>query len=97
MTFDKTMVSLAVSLAVGGATGIGRTAKQLARELAPIRVNVVSPGLPRTEAYDGMGEAAREAMSAGAAGRSPAGRVAEAAISPRPTCSSSTIRRSPAR
>ncbi|SIS91914.1 SDR family oxidoreductase [Phaeovulum vinaykumarii] len=55
------------------------TAKMLAKELAPIRVNIVSPGLTRTEAYSGMDEAAREQMFAGAAERLPAGRVAEAA------------------
>ncbi len=54
------------------------TAKMLAKELAPIRVNIVSPGLTRTEAYAGMDDAARETMFASAAERLPAGRVAEA-------------------
>ena len=36
--------------------------RQLAVELAPIRVNVVCPGLVKTELWDGMTEAAREAM-----------------------------------
>ncbi len=55
------------------------TARMLAKELAPIRVNIVSPGLTRTEAYAGMDDAAREAMFSGAAESLPAGRVAEAA------------------
>ena len=54
------------------------TAKMLAKELAPVRVNIVSPGLTRTEAYAGMAAAAREAMYASTAERLPAGRVAEA-------------------
>ncbi|WP_412841361.1 SDR family oxidoreductase, partial [Aeromonas dhakensis] len=37
-------------------------ARLLARELAPIRVNVVSPGLTDTEAYAAMAPEAREAM-----------------------------------
>lgn len=49
--------------------------KELAVELAPIRVNTVSPGLTATEAYDGLPNEAREAMFAGAAARLPAGRT----------------------
>ncbi|UXH78314.1 SDR family oxidoreductase [Roseateles amylovorans] len=51
------------------------TTKVLARELAPLRVNAVSPGLTDTEAYAGMAPAAREAMLAKAAASLPAGRV----------------------
>jgi NAD(P)-dependent dehydrogenase (short-subunit alcohol dehydrogenase family) len=45
--------------------------KVLAKELSPLRVNVVSPGLTDTEAYAGMDAAARE-MLAGAAETLPA-------------------------
>ena len=41
--------------------------KVLAKELSPLRVNVVSPGLTDTEAYAGMDAAARKKMLAGAA------------------------------
>lgn len=55
-------------------------ARGLAVELAPVRVNVVSPGLTRnTEAFAGMSEDAREAMFRGAAAKLPAGRVGEPA------------------
>ena len=51
-------------------------AKGLATELAPVRVNVISPGLTRgTAAYLSMSEEAREAMYAAAAAKLPAGRV----------------------
>jgi NAD(P)-dependent dehydrogenase (short-subunit alcohol dehydrogenase family) len=50
----------------------------LAKELAPIRVNCVSPGLTQTPAYDGMPAEARAAMFRDAAARSPVGRVAQA-------------------
>lgn len=59
--------------AVNGA--IEALAKVLASELAPLRVNTVSPGLTVTEAYDGMPEEARTQMFAGAAARLPAGRT----------------------
>ncbi|QET04580.1 SDR family oxidoreductase [Cupriavidus pauculus] len=49
-------------------------AKILARELAPIRVNVVSPGLTDTEAYEAMDAGARGAMLDRAAGSLPVGR-----------------------
>jgi len=53
------------------------SAKVLARELAPVRVNVVSPGLTATEAYAGMSDDARRSMLDGAAATLPAGRVAQ--------------------
>ncbi|MGA7781843.1 MAG: SDR family oxidoreductase [Paraburkholderia sp.] len=37
-------------------------ARALAVELAPVRVNVVSPGTVRTELWDGLPDAARDAM-----------------------------------
>lgn len=53
---------------------IEAVAKVLARELAPLRVNVVSPGLTDTTAYRDMAPEARAAMLARAAATLPAGR-----------------------
>lgn len=62
----------AVNAAVEGLT------KNLAKELGPrLRVNCLSPGMTRTEAYGGMPEADREAMFERVAAGLPAGRVAE--------------------
>ena len=49
-------------------------AKVLAKELAPLRVNVVSPGLTDTEAYAAMPPETRRAMLERAATNLPAGR-----------------------
>ncbi len=54
-------------------------AKVLAKELAPVRVNVVSPGLTDTSAYAAMDPAARTAMLNKAAETLPAGRFARPA------------------
>jgi NAD(P)-dependent dehydrogenase (short-subunit alcohol dehydrogenase family) len=54
------------------------SAKVLAREFAPVRVNVVSPGLTDTEAHADMAPDARRSMIESAAARLPAGRVAQA-------------------
>lgn len=54
--------------------GLEAVAKILARELAPLRVNVVSPGLTDTEAYEAMDAASRSAMLERAASHLPAGR-----------------------
>jgi NAD(P)-dependent dehydrogenase (short-subunit alcohol dehydrogenase family) len=51
----------------------------LAMELAPIRVNAVSPGIVKTELWAGMAAADREAMYAQAAAALPVGRVGETA------------------
>jgi NAD(P)-dependent dehydrogenase (short-subunit alcohol dehydrogenase family) len=56
---------------------IAAAAQVLAVELAPRRVNVISPGMTETEAYAWMEPGQREAMFAGAAGRLPAGRVGQ--------------------
>lgn len=66
-TFVKTAMNAALEA----------TAKILARELAPLRVNVVSPGLTRTEAYAGMTGEARDTMFDRAAATLPAGRFGE--------------------
>jgi NAD(P)-dependent dehydrogenase (short-subunit alcohol dehydrogenase family) len=51
-------------------------AKGLASELAPVRVNVISPGLTRdTNAFNGMPESAREEMFSAFAKKLPVGRV----------------------
>ena len=52
--------------------------RALAVELAPIRVNIVSPGVVRTALWRDMDEQAREALYASEAARLPVGHVAEA-------------------
>ncbi len=52
--------------------------RALAVELAPIRVNIVSPGVVKTALWREMDEAAREALYASEAGRLLVGHVAEA-------------------
>ncbi|OCP00046.1 MULTISPECIES: SDR family oxidoreductase [unclassified Ensifer] len=64
-TFVKTAMNAALEA----------TAKVLAKELAPLRVNVVSPGLTQTEAYAGMAGEARDAMFDRAASTLPARRL----------------------
>lgn len=59
--------------AVNGA--ITQFAQTLARELAPLRINVISPGLVDTSAYDGMPADAKAAMFARAAKALPVGRT----------------------
>ena len=59
--------------AVNGA--ITQMAQTLARELAPLRVNVVSPGLVDTPAYDALPADAKAGMFAGAAKSLPVGRT----------------------
>jgi NAD(P)-dependent dehydrogenase (short-subunit alcohol dehydrogenase family) len=49
----------------------------LAVELAPRRVNVVSPGMTATEAYDWMAPEQREGMFSRTAANLPAGRIAQ--------------------
>lgn len=59
--------------AVNGA--IMAMANTLARELAPLRVNTVSPGLVDTPAYDWMGEQEKQAFFGRMGGDLPVGRV----------------------
>jgi NAD(P)-dependent dehydrogenase (short-subunit alcohol dehydrogenase family) len=54
---------------------ITQMAQTLAKELAPLRVNVVSPGLVDTPAYDGLPAEAKAGMFAGAAKSLPVGRT----------------------
>ncbi len=53
--------------------------RALALELAPIRVNIVAPGVVRSPLWRGMDEAARDALYAGEAARLPTGHVTEPA------------------
>lgn len=70
---QKPVPGLVAYAAVNGAIeGLCRT---LAVELAPLRVNVVSPGIVDTPAYAGMSEEARRAMFASLAGQLPVKRV----------------------
>lgn len=52
--------------------------RALAVELAPVRVNLVSPGFVRTPLWDNISEAQREAMYADVGAALPVGRVGEA-------------------
>ena len=61
--------------AVNGA--LEAATRTLAKELAPRRVNLVSPGLTQTEAYAQMPEVQRTEMFANAATRLPAGKTGE--------------------
>ena len=62
--------------AVNGA--LEAVTRTLARELAPRRVNLVSPGLTDTEAYNSMPAAAKSAQFAAVASRLPVGRTGQA-------------------
>ena len=50
-------------------------ARSLALELAPIRVNAISPGVIDTGAWDALGERAKAAYFAGISARNPARRI----------------------
>jgi NAD(P)-dependent dehydrogenase (short-subunit alcohol dehydrogenase family) len=67
------MAGTAGLAAVNGA--ITQMAQTLAKELAPLRVNVVSPGLVDTPAYDGLPAEMKAGMFAGAARSLPVGRT----------------------
>jgi NAD(P)-dependent dehydrogenase (short-subunit alcohol dehydrogenase family) len=72
---DHASVGWAVGASICGA--VESLTRALAVELAPIRVNAVSPGLVRTPLWAGMPAANREQMYAAAAGSIPVGRVGE--------------------
>jgi len=67
------MTGTAGLAAVNGA--ITQMARTLAQELAPLRVNVVSPGLVDTPAYDGLSAGAKQGMFQSAARHLPVGRT----------------------
>ncbi|GAX48710.1 short-chain dehydrogenase/reductase [Streptomyces olivochromogenes] len=72
-------------MAVGGTAGIGlavaeagrNLSRALALEPAPIRADVVSPGVVRTELWRELPEADREGLFSSAAQSLPVGRVGE--------------------
>jgi NAD(P)-dependent dehydrogenase (short-subunit alcohol dehydrogenase family) len=63
---------LAVGATNAAADAVART---LAVELAPIRVNAISPGTIDTGAYDGLGDQTKAALFAARTERNPAGRI----------------------
>ena len=65
---------VAVAAINAAVEGLGRA---LAVELAPVRVNVISPGLVKTAAYDGMSDEQREGIYQTAAAHLPVRRVGE--------------------
>ncbi len=69
----KPFPGLAVGAALDGA--VESLARTLAVELAPVRVNVVSPGLIATPVFDAMPEAERKGMFEGYAAKLPVRRV----------------------
>ncbi|EJR3606980.1 SDR family oxidoreductase [Vibrio vulnificus] len=76
MLSRKVVANTYVKAAINAA--IEATTKVLAKELAPIRVNAISPGLTKTEAYKGMNADDRDAMYQRTQSHLPAGKVGEA-------------------
>jgi NAD(P)-dependent dehydrogenase (short-subunit alcohol dehydrogenase family) len=67
--------TLAVAITNGAADVLARS---LALELAPIRVNAISPGVIDTGAWDALGEQAKADYFAGMSARNPARRIGTA-------------------
>jgi NAD(P)-dependent dehydrogenase (short-subunit alcohol dehydrogenase family) len=66
-------------LAVGATNAaVDAVARSLAVELAPLRVNAVSPGTIDTGAYDGLGDAAKAELFAHRVAENPVGRLGTA-------------------
>ncbi|EJV9412513.1 SDR family oxidoreductase [Vibrio vulnificus] len=76
MLSRKVVANTYVKAAINAA--IEATTKVLAKELAPIRVNAISPGLTKTEAYKGMNADDRDAMYQRTQSHLPGGKVGEA-------------------
>ncbi|MFC4945208.1 SDR family oxidoreductase [Pseudonocardia sp. GCM10023141] len=72
---DRPLAGWSVAASVCGA--VEALTKALAVELAPLRVNAVSPGVIRSPLWDGMAEADRTQMYAAVAATLPVGRVGE--------------------
>jgi NAD(P)-dependent dehydrogenase (short-subunit alcohol dehydrogenase family) len=69
---------LPLHTAIGATNGaVEAFARQLAKEIAPRRVNVIAAGLVRTPTYDALSETAREGMYANYAKQALVGRVGE--------------------
>jgi NAD(P)-dependent dehydrogenase (short-subunit alcohol dehydrogenase family) len=67
-------------LAVGATNAaVDVVTRSLAVELAPIRVNAISPGTIDTGAYDGLGEPAKTQLFTARAGHNPARRIGRSA------------------
>ncbi|UPR32358.1 SDR family oxidoreductase [Vibrio crassostreae] len=75
MLSRKVVASTYVKTAINAA--LESVTKVLAKELSPIRVNAVSPGLTMTEAYKNMDDSARASMYDNAKNNLPAGKVGE--------------------
>ena len=73
---DRPHAGWTVAASICGA--IDALTRALAVELAPIRVNAVSPGVVRTALWDNMAESDREALYREVGSALPVGRVGEA-------------------
>lgn len=73
----STAVKPTVGMLAVGATNaaVNAVARTLAVELAPIRVNAVSPGVIESGAYDALGEQQKAALFAARSEHHPAGRI----------------------
>lgn len=75
IVFEKPSRGLSVASAINGATeGLTRA---LAMELAPLRVNAISPGIIETPVWDGMQEQAKKAFFEKAGARLPVGKIGQ--------------------
>ncbi len=74
---DRPMAGWSLGASICGA--MESLTRALAVELAPIRVNLVSPGIVRTELWNTMGEVERAALYRDVAATLPVGRIGEAA------------------
>jgi len=67
------------SVVASDAAGLHGMTRNLALDLKPIRVNLVSPGLLDTELWKDMSKEARDGMYTASAGKHPTGRVGDVA------------------
>jgi len=58
-------------------SGLNGLARQLAFDLAPIRVNCVAPGIIETDLWQGMGEEGKKAFFADHESKIPTGKVGQ--------------------
>jgi NAD(P)-dependent dehydrogenase (short-subunit alcohol dehydrogenase family) len=73
---DRPRAGWVVAAAICGATDA--VARALAVELAPVRVNIVSPGVVRTPLWNPMDAADRDGMYSSIGAALPVGRIGEA-------------------